>query len=144
LLLLWSIRPQVKTETSIAAASVFLVESFAFVALSKFEHVRSIRPSSLLNLYLLSSLGLDFIRMRTLVKLQFDTLIASLSAADMAIKGSLLFLEAQSKKSHFSIADSERPPQEISGIFNRTVFWWLNSLFLQGGVSGSVFDVIFA
>jgi len=102
------------------------------VALSKSEHVRSIRPSSLLNLYLLFSLGLDFIRMRTLVKIQFDTLIASLSAAAMATKASLLFLEAQNKRAYFSSADSDRPPQEISGIFNRSVFWWLNSLFLQG------------
>jgi ATP-binding cassette subfamily C (CFTR/MRP) protein 1 len=102
------------------------------VALSKSEHVRSIRPSSLLNLYLLFSLGLDFIRMRTLVKMQFDTLIASLSAANMAIKASLLFLEAQNKRAYFCAGDLDRPPQEISGIFSRSVFWWLNSLFLQG------------
>lgn len=132
LLLLWSIHPPVRTQTSVAAASISLLESFALFALSKSEHVRSIRPSSLLNLYLLFSLGLDFIRMRTLVKMQFDTLIVSLSAANMAIKASLLLLEAQNKRAFFSAADADRPPQETSGIFNRSVFWWLNSLFLQG------------
>jgi len=64
--------------------------------------------------------------------MQFDTLISSLCAADMAIKVSLLFLEAQNKRLYFSAADKERPPQEISGVLNRSVFWWLNSLFLQG------------
>ncbi|KAH8596005.1 P-loop containing nucleoside triphosphate hydrolase protein [Bisporella sp. PMI_857] len=132
LLLLWSIRPPIKTQVSIAAASISMIEAIAIVVLSRSEHVRSIRPSSLLNLYLLFSLGLDFVRMRTLVKLKFDTLIAALSAADMAIKGSLLLLEAQSKKHYLSALDSNRPPQEISGIFNRSTFWWLNSLFLQG------------
>ena len=123
-----------RTSTSIAAASVFLVESFAFMALSKSEHVRSVRPSSLLNLYYLFSLGLDFIRIRTLIKMRFDQLIVCLCAADMAIKISLLFLEARNKRAYFSDADSGRPPQEISGILSRSVFWWLNSLFLQGQV----------
>jgi ATP-binding cassette subfamily C (CFTR/MRP) protein 1 len=132
LLLLWTINPPIRTTASIAAASVFLIESFAFVAITKSEHVRSLRPSSLLSLYYLFSLGLDFIRMRTLVKMQFDTLISALAAADMTIKASLLFSEAQNKRAYFAIADKDRPPQEISGIFNRSVFWWLNSLFLQG------------
>jgi ATP-binding cassette subfamily C (CFTR/MRP) protein 1 len=142
LLLLWSIRPPVQTSTSIAAASVFLVESFAFVALSRSEHVRSVRPSSLLNLYFLFSLALDVIRMRTLVKLNFDNLITSLCAADMAIKLSLLFLEAQNKRIYFSPTDSGRPPQEISGILNRNVFWWLNSLFFQGEKLSNVLEAM--
>ncbi|KFX93901.1 hypothetical protein O988_06581 [Pseudogymnoascus sp. VKM F-3808] len=53
-------------------------------------------------------------------------------AADMAIKLCLLFLEGKNKRAFFSNADSERPRQETSGIFNRSVFWWLNSLFLTG------------
>jgi len=132
LLLLWIIQPPVRTQTSISAASVLLIESFLFVILSKSEHTRSTRPSSLLCLYFLFSLGLDFVRMRTLVKMQFDTLISSFYAADMAIKASLLFLEAQNKRAYFSGPDRDRPPQEISGVLNRSVFWWLNSLFLQG------------
>lgn len=142
LLLLWSVRPPVKTQTSIAAAGVFLVESVMFAVLSKSEHSRSIRPSSLLSLYYLFSLGLDFVRMRTFIKMQFDTSITSLCAADMAIKASLLFLEAQNKKPYFSAVDRDRPPQEISGVLNRSVFWWLNSLFFEGiGGSDNVHEI---
>lgn len=116
-----------------AAATVFFVEALTFVALSKSEHNRSVQPSSLLNLYLLFSLGLDFIRMRTLVNMRFDAMIISLSAAVVAVKMSMLFVEAQSKRAYFSSQDSSRPPQETSGILSRSVFWWLNSLFFQGG-----------
>lgn len=65
LLLLWILRAPIRTQTSIAAAAVYVVESLAFLALSKAEHNHAIRPSSLLNLYLIFSIGLDFVRMRT-------------------------------------------------------------------------------
>ncbi|KFY35276.1 hypothetical protein V494_06064 [Pseudogymnoascus sp. VKM F-4513 (FW-928)] len=55
------------------------------------------------------------------------SLIVSLLAADMA-----LFLEGKNKRAFFSNIDSERPHQETSGILNRSVLWWLNSLFLTG------------
>jgi ATP-binding cassette subfamily C (CFTR/MRP) protein 1 len=102
------------------------------VALSKLEHNKSVRPSSLLNVYYLFSLGLDVIRIRTLIKIEFDAIIVAFCAADMAVKISLLILEAQNKRAYFTIADSKRPPQEISGILSRSVFWWLNSLLLHG------------
>lgn len=70
--------------------------------------------------------------------MEFDTLITSLSAAVLALKISLLFLEAQNKTIYFSPADIDRPPQETSGILNRSVFWWLNSLFLKGAVCYTV------
>jgi ATP-binding cassette subfamily C (CFTR/MRP) protein 1 len=70
--------------------------------------------------------------MRTLVKMEFDSLIVSLFAANIAVKTSLLILEAQSKRIYFSATDADRPPNETSGIFNRSVFWWLNALFLKG------------
>jgi len=70
--------------------------------------------------------------MRTLVELRFDALIVALSAADMAVKASMMFSEAQNKRMYFKAVDLERPPQEIGSIFSRSVFWWLNSLFLHG------------
>jgi ATP-binding cassette subfamily C (CFTR/MRP) protein 1 len=69
--------------------------------------------------------------------MNFDTLITALSAAVVAVKASLLFLEANSKTPYFSPPDTDLPPQETSGILSRSVFWWLNSLFLQGRVDDS-------
>lgn len=64
--------------------------------------------------------------------MDFDTLITSLSAAVLAAKLSLLFVEAQNKVMYFSAVDTDRPPQETSGILSRSVFWWINSLFFHG------------
>lgn len=65
LLMLWSLQSTVQTRYSIAVASVSLLESLAFAVLSRFEHMRAIRPSSLINIYLVFSIGLDFVRIRT-------------------------------------------------------------------------------
>lgn len=130
--MLWSTQSPIRTKTSIAAAAVSFAEALVFVVLSKWEHNRSVRPSSLLTVYLLVSLGIDFIRMRTLISMHFDSLIISLSAAAIAVKMSLLFIESQNKTAYFTPLDSSRPPQETSGILNRSVFWWLNSMFMQG------------
>lgn len=70
--------------------------------------------------------------MRTFAEIHFDSVIIALAAADMAIKASLLFSEEQNKRAYFSELDAERPTQEVSGIFSRSVFWWLKTLFLRG------------
>lgn len=116
------------------SAVAYFLESLAFMVLSRSEHFYCLRPSTLLNLYLLLSLVFDFIRIRTLLNMGNYSLIVSLLAADMAIKVCLLFLEGKNKRAYFSNADSERPHQETSGILNRSVFWWLNSLFLTGSL----------
>lgn len=150
--MLWLLQSTVQTRYSIAVASVFLVESMAFAVLSRFEHIRAIRPSSLINIYLVFTIGLDSVRIRTceqsspqmsilaswltrefaVIIVNFDPKITALSAAVIVIKASLLFLEANSKAIYFSPPDTDRPPQETSGVLNRSVFWWLNSLFFQG------------
>lgn len=130
--MLWITQAPLRSEVSVPSAVAYFLESFAFMVLSRCEHFYCLRPSTLLNLYLLLSLVFDFIRIRTLLNMGYYSLIVSLLAADMAIKLCLLFLEGKSKRAFFSNADSERPRQETSGILNRSVFWWLNSLFLTG------------
>lgn len=130
--MLWATQAPLRSEVSVPSAVAYFLESLAFMVLSRSEHFYCLQPSTLLNLYLLLSLLFDFIRIRTLLNMGYYSLIVSLLAADMAIKLCLLFLEGKSKRAFFSNADSERPRQETSGIFNRSVFWWLNSLFLAG------------
>ena len=132
LLVLWITQAPLRSEVSVPSAVAYFLESLAFMVLSRSEHFYCLRPSTLLSLYLLISLVFDFIRIRTLLNMGYYSLIVSLLAADMAIKLCLLFLEGKNKRAFFSNADSERPRQETSGIFNRSVFWWLNSLFLTG------------
>ena len=130
--MLWITQAPLRSEVSVPSAVAYFLESLALMVLSRSEHFYCLRPSTLLNLYLLLSLVFDFIRIRTLLNMGYYSLIVSLLAADMAIKVCLLFLEGKNKRAFFSNTDSERPHQETSGILNRSVFWWLNSLFLTG------------
>ena len=100
--------------------------------LSYFEHVRSIRPSSLLNVYLFFSLIFDLAQARTLYLLRDDTPKASVFSASMGIKLALLFLEAQGKATYLRPPFRSLPPEATSGIFNQSFFWWLNSLIHAG------------
>ncbi|KAK7210750.1 hypothetical protein V2G26_017928 [Clonostachys chloroleuca] len=62
---LWSTGSAPRTKTSIAEPAVALVESIAILTLSYFEHLKSPRPSLMLNAYLILSLILDIALGRT-------------------------------------------------------------------------------
>ena len=132
LVVLWVLRAPLKTRTSIASAALAFCEALRFAVLSHYEHVKNIRPSSLLNLALAISLGFDVVRMRTFVKMDYDNLITSIFMGTIATKSGILLLEGKSKKMFLKGVDSERPPEETSGIFSRSIFWWLNPLLREG------------
>ena len=132
LLVLWSSDDQIRTRASLPAAVCNLLAALVVVVLSYFEHVRSIRPSFLLNVYLFFSLVFDLAQARTLYLLQDDTLKASIFSAGMGIKLTLLFLEAQGKATYLRPPFRSLPPEATSGIFNQSFFWWLNSLIITG------------
>jgi hypothetical protein len=95
------------------------------------EHGRTIRPSSVICLYLLAAITSDSVQLRTLFIRKYVPSIAKLVALSIAAKVLLLGLESTSKQSYLK-AKKEYGPEEVTGIFGRSVFWWLNSLFLLG------------
>ncbi|KAF3941853.1 hypothetical protein ABW19_dt0205581 [Dactylella cylindrospora] len=128
----WAYRAPFLTKTSIAAAVLSFCEVLAIGIVSNFEHVRNIRPSSLLSLALATSIIFDVIRARTFIKTDFDNLLTALFTASIASKASVLLLEAKDKRVFLRSPDSEKPPEETSGLFNRSVFWWLTPLLRAG------------
>ena len=44
----------------------------------------------------------------------------------------LWILEARNKTKHLKYPYKEYPPEATRGVWNRTFFWWLNSLFVRG------------
>jgi len=96
------------------------------------EHIKTIRPSLLLNGYLFLSLLFDISRCRTFWLGQTETTIAGLFTATIAVKVVLLVLEAVEKRGILKPGLQDAPPEEIAGIYNRGVFWWLNPLFRRG------------
>lgn len=131
LLVLWIKHPYSRTRISIAAATLGLIVDIELVALSHLEHTRSIRPSSLLNVYLLLSIVLDLAQTRTLWLRHDQTSISAVFSAIIGIKLALLLLESQAKRSYLKPIYQQLSPEATSGIFSRSFFWWLNGLFLK-------------
>ena len=100
--------------------------------LSYTEHSKSLRPSALLGVYLFFSLLFDIARVRTLWLIGYDGDIRGVFTASLAVKVIILLLEAKEKRRYFSSNDRQKGPEETSGIFSQSVFWWLNKLIRQG------------
>ncbi|GLB10798.1 hypothetical protein AtubIFM57258_007210 [Aspergillus tubingensis] len=118
--------------TAIPAVAVSLVDALSIAILSTIEHNRSVRPSSLLGIYLLFSSLFDAVQVRTLFIRHYPSSLGALSAATVTLKLLLLALEAQNKRSYLKEPLLAIPPESTSGLLARTVFWWLNRLFVIG------------
>lgn len=118
--------------TAIPAVAVSLVDALSIAILSTIEHHRSVRPSSLLSIYLFFSTIFDAVQVRTLFIRHYPSSLGALSAATVALKLLLLALEAQNKRSYLKEPLIAIPPESTSGVLARTVFWWLNRLFVVG------------
>lgn len=100
--------------------------------LSHFEDSRSIRPSSLLGLYLFSNTLLWILRIRTLWLANESMSISVISTVVLTFNVATLGLELKSKKSWLNSEDKGRSPEELGGIFDRSFFLWINKLFRRG------------
>lgn len=131
-LILWATNGSIRTRASVPSAAISFAAALAVLLLSSVEHSRSVGPSTLLSVYLLLSSVLDLAQARTLY-LQRDSLpIAAIFFAIIGIRLSLLLLESCSKRPYLKPPYNNLSPESTSGIFNRTVFWWLNPLFVKG------------
>jgi ATP-binding cassette, subfamily C (CFTR/MRP), member 1 len=100
-------------------------------ALTALEHNRTIRPSSLISIYLLASILADSVQIRTLYIRKYIPSIARLLVSSATGKTLLLLVESLPKTSYLR-AIEPYGLEEIIGVFGRSVLWWLNSLFLTG------------
>jgi ATP-binding cassette subfamily C (CFTR/MRP) protein 1 len=104
----------------------------ALSALSYAEHVKSIRPSSIISLYLLFTVLFDSVQCRTLRLLAGSKGLPLLLSLSIAVKICILVLEATDKGRLLMPRWRGSPPEALSGILNRGVFWWVNELMGQG------------
>ncbi|KAF2817519.1 P-loop containing nucleoside triphosphate hydrolase protein [Mytilinidion resinicola] len=133
LLVLWSEIESYKTKMSIAANSFQFLSSLAIVTLSHLEHTRAVRPSHLLQFFLLVLLICDAVRLRTLFLMEYPTSLVTSASIHTFLTGLLLLLESLDKRELFySDRDKALPPEETIGLFGQRLFWFLNGLFLDG------------
>ena len=133
LVILWSRHSAVKTRASVATAVLTLVGFLLLPFLSYTEHQKTVRPSLIVNAYLVFSLLFDAARTRTLWLQQYNRNIAITFTFSVAVKCVLLILEA-TQKTHLLPVEYKPiyPPEAVSGIISRSLFWWLNQLFFSG------------
>lgn len=132
---LWALPGADRTSASIASNALLSAGTVFLAVLSYAEHTRSVRPSFILNSYLLCSLLFDAARARTLWLRYTDTFneaIALVSTVAVGAKVLLVLLEAVEKRSILKTEFAGYPPEATAGFYNRSLFWWLNPLFRVG------------
>jgi ATP-binding cassette subfamily C (CFTR/MRP) protein 1 len=97
----------------------------ALSLLSFQEHRKSLRPSTLISIYLLFSIIFDAVQCRTLFLLSSENgfrTIAVVLSASIEVKIAMLFLEAKQKRDFLASAWIASPPEALCGVISRSLF----------------------
>jgi ATP-binding cassette, subfamily C (CFTR/MRP), member 1 len=119
------------TVFSIAAACLGVAAAFGLVTLTAIEHSRSVRPSTLGTVYLGCAVLAGLIQLRSLhhrFNVPAIVWLLSVSTVDRVL---LLGLEQRSKERFLKLG-REYSPEDLGGVLNRLVFWWLIPIFQRG------------
>ncbi|KAK5989200.1 ABC multidrug transporter B [Cladobotryum mycophilum] len=117
-----------KTHVSLAADVLASIATAAATALSMVTHKRSLRPSTLLGLYLPFSLILGISRTRTLWLLDKGSREAALMTVALGLTLLAFILESIEERKGLNLG----APEEFSGIWTRTAFTWLVPTLRRG------------
>lgn len=129
----WSNSTHVKTNASIPNAAVKIAGTLAIALLSYVEHQRTVRPSLIIEAWLLVTILFDLARARTLWLSEDNaTATSALATAWTVLKVVLLGVEALSKRELLRPECKVDSPEEVSGLISKMVFWWLVPLFRTG------------
>ncbi|KAJ3495551.1 hypothetical protein NLG97_g3315 [Lecanicillium saksenae] len=129
----WAAAGEAAAPSAIASSSIAFISAIILILLSQYEHSRTVRPSSLICLYLLATTIFEVARVRTLWLLQpFNLALATIATLSLAVRVLLLVVEAQEKGVYLTSAYEKASPEYRSGILNRSIYWWINGLFFQG------------
>ncbi len=126
--------PSLRTRATIAASALTLLDALGLCLLSHIEHVRSIRPSAIINVYLLLTLPFAVASARTLWLSGATRSIAAVSTSTLGVKVMILITEAIEKRDILLDRYRNSSPETTSGIYSRSFFWWLNKLMTTGYV----------
>lgn len=119
LLVLYSAKPVLRTRATLAAAVLTLVDALGLCILSHAEHLYSVRPSAIINVYLLLTLLFDIARARTLWLDGVTKTVAAVFSSTIMIKVMILVIEAVEKRSILLERYQNSSPEVTSGIYSR-------------------------
>ncbi|THV45348.1 hypothetical protein BGAL_0499g00020 [Botrytis galanthina] len=121
-----------KTRATIPAAALLLVDALGLFALSHIEHLHSVRPSALINVWLLLTLPFDMARARSLWLVNVNNPTAAVFTSALGVKILVIIAEAVEKRHILLDRYRNTSPENTSGIYSRSFFWWLNTLMTTG------------
>ncbi|TKA67675.1 hypothetical protein B0A49_10530 [Cryomyces minteri] len=125
-------KTMLKSWSSVTAAGLSVMEAAVFCALSYLEHSKSVRPSTVLLVYLFFSTLFDVVRSRTLWLVIPSSSVTVLFTISTSIKAVMMVLEAGEKAQYLPHSTRNRCPEETSSILNRSIFYWLNKILWLG------------
>ncbi|CAG7561621.1 unnamed protein product [Fusarium equiseti] len=136
LVVLWATLPRPSNtcldRVSIVAACVSFASSLMSCILSRAEHAKSARPSSLLNVFFAVSFLLDVALLRTLWLFPVNAAIPAVFTAAFVLKGILVVAEGWSKAPYLVSGSGVHSPEVTAGLYARAVFAWVAPLLLTG------------
>ena len=122
-------RAQSRSRISLASAALSFITGLFLSFLSHLEHVKSIRPSFLISLFLIVTVLFDIARVRTRWLGQ-DNVVAGVLTASVAMKCLVLSTEAVEKRGLLQLQSFSM--ESTSGFISRSFFWWLTPLLRDG------------
>lgn len=132
LLVLRVLNSSLRTSATIAESALAFIASLGLSLLSRLEHLRSIRPSPIINGYILLTLIFDIARVRILFLDSANRSIAGIFSCMMGVKVMVLLAEAIEKRKLLLGPYRGLSPEETSGIYSKSFFFWLNQLMTCG------------
>lgn len=133
ILILWCLPRFLVTKVSVASATIGIIGTLTLLLLSHNEHARSMKPSSLICLYLLLSIIFEIAQVRTLWLFHPTSYpLATTATAALVVRSLSLVLEAKKNTKTPSSQLHSLSPESFTGIFGQSTYWWLNGLFMNG------------
>ncbi|KAJ5885116.1 hypothetical protein N7495_009626 [Penicillium taxi] len=132
LLALWTRENTPKTKATLSTICITIGTSLVLMYLSHLEHFRSISPSTVISVFLGTTLLFDLTRLRTLYSMPDSRSMTTWFAISWVIKMITLILEAREKQPLLKRKYENSPIEATSGVLNRAFFWWLNKLLWRG------------
>ncbi|KAG6092442.1 hypothetical protein E4U30_005419 [Claviceps sp. LM220 group G6] len=134
-IILLALRAKPTTPTTRLTIPVTLTVIASFIWLlyvSYLEHVRSVRPSTILCLYLGISSLLDLASSRTSFFIPGYDVVAPIHLSSYFVKLVILGTEVIEKRKLLMWHCKNVSPEAVASFYNRVFFVWLNSLLLKG------------
>ena len=123
------------TNASLAADILIVAATISALVVSVLDHQRSLRPSTLLSLYLSAYAILGTARTRTAWLIKSSDSVSPIVTVTTALAFVAILLESTRKNTKHLSDKHAVAPEQLRGIWNRTLFSWLLVCF-KAGYSG--------